>query len=105
LASRSLGNGFWSGEIAWPRIGRIVIARGRDAADVAISTQFGHASLAKFKVITDEIAEVTAYSSAASATAKLSDGVVHRPARIMRPYAPYPHLAQQIVHFPGSDRG
>ena len=39
------------------RIGRIVIARGRDAADVAISTQFGNASLAKFKVITDEIAE------------------------------------------------
>ena len=26
-----------------PRIGRIVIARGRDAADVAISTQFGNA--------------------------------------------------------------
>lgn len=38
------------------RIGRIVIARGRDAADVAISTQFGNASLAKFKVIADEIA-------------------------------------------------
>lgn len=39
-----------------PRIGRIVIARGRDAADVAISTSFGPAKLAKFQVVTDEIA-------------------------------------------------
>jgi transglutaminase-like putative cysteine protease len=37
-----------------PRIGRIVIARGRDAADVAISTAFGSAPLARFKVITEE---------------------------------------------------
>ena len=36
-----------------PRIGRIVIARGRDAADVAISTAFGQAPLAEFKVITE----------------------------------------------------
>lgn len=42
-----------------PRIGRIVIARGRDAADVAISTSFGAAKLAKFRVVTDEIAEPT----------------------------------------------
>jgi transglutaminase-like putative cysteine protease len=38
-----------------PRIGRIVIARGRDAADVAISTQFGNASLVRFNVVTDEV--------------------------------------------------
>lgn len=38
-----------------PRIGRIVMARGRDAADVAISTSFGTAQLAKFVVITDEL--------------------------------------------------
>ena len=38
-----------------PRIGRIVIARGRDAADVAISTAFGPARLMRFKVITDEL--------------------------------------------------
>jgi transglutaminase-like putative cysteine protease len=38
-----------------PRIGRIVMARGRDAADVAISTAFGPAPLAKFQVITDEV--------------------------------------------------
>ncbi len=35
-----------------PRIGRIVIARGRDAADVAISTSFGFAQLVKFEVVT-----------------------------------------------------
>lgn len=38
-----------------PRIGRIVIARGRDATDCAITTAFGTAFLAKFEVITDEI--------------------------------------------------
>lgn len=38
-----------------PRIGRIVIARGRDAADVAISTAFGQAELVRFKVVTEEI--------------------------------------------------
>jgi transglutaminase-like putative cysteine protease len=37
-----------------PRIGRIVIARGRDAADVAISTSFGRSGLAQFKVHTVE---------------------------------------------------
>jgi len=36
------------------RIGRILIARGRDAGDVAISTAFGPASLQLFKVWTDE---------------------------------------------------
>jgi transglutaminase-like putative cysteine protease len=40
-----------------PRIGRIVIARGRDAADVAISPTFGSATLARFTVITDEVVE------------------------------------------------
>jgi len=40
-----------------PRIGRIVIAKGRDAADVAISTAFGPARLARFKVITDQLVE------------------------------------------------
>ena len=40
-----------------PRIGRIVIARGRDAADVAISTSFGQAKLARFQVVTDEVEE------------------------------------------------
>ncbi|KAB1074029.1 transglutaminase-like domain-containing protein [Methylobacterium planeticum] len=38
-----------------PRIGRIVMAHGRDATDVAISTSFGSALLAKFEVHTDEV--------------------------------------------------
>jgi transglutaminase-like putative cysteine protease len=47
-----------------PRIGRIVMARGRDAADVAISTAFGSAPLERFTVITDEMkAEAPAVAS------------------------------------------
>jgi transglutaminase-like putative cysteine protease len=38
-----------------PRIGRILMARGRDATDVAIVTSFGPCTLAGFKVITDEV--------------------------------------------------
>ena len=38
-----------------PRIGRVLIARGRDATDVAISNTFGLNTLVSFKVWTDEI--------------------------------------------------
>lgn len=38
-----------------PRIGRVLIARGRDAADVAISTTFGPNTLTHFRVWTDEV--------------------------------------------------
>jgi transglutaminase-like putative cysteine protease len=38
-----------------PRIGRILIARGRDATDVAISTSFGASRLAAFKVVSIEV--------------------------------------------------
>jgi transglutaminase-like putative cysteine protease len=44
-----------------PRIGRVVIARGRDAADVAISTSFGRSSLVKFRVVTEEISSANIY--------------------------------------------
>jgi transglutaminase-like putative cysteine protease len=37
-----------------PRVGRIVMGRGRDAADVAMSTAFGVANLARFEVVTRE---------------------------------------------------
>ena len=40
-----------------PRIGRILMAHGRDATDVAITTNFGSAVLAGFEVITDEVLE------------------------------------------------
>jgi transglutaminase-like putative cysteine protease len=38
-----------------PRIGRILMARGRDATDVAISNAFGPNTLVGFKVWTDEV--------------------------------------------------
>jgi transglutaminase-like putative cysteine protease len=38
-----------------PRIGRILMARGRDATDVAISTSFGPCGLLGFKVVTNEV--------------------------------------------------
>jgi transglutaminase-like putative cysteine protease len=38
-----------------PRIGRILIAQGRDAADVPISNAFGPSTLTGFRVWTDEV--------------------------------------------------
>jgi transglutaminase-like putative cysteine protease len=38
-----------------PRIGRVLIARGRDAADVALTTSFGPSTLERFSVWTDEL--------------------------------------------------
>ena len=38
-----------------PRIGRVLIARGRDASDVALSSAFGPNTLVSFKVWTDEV--------------------------------------------------
>ena len=38
-----------------PRVGRVLIARGRDACDVAISTTFGPSTLTSFRVWTDEV--------------------------------------------------
>ena len=39
------------------RIGRIVMARGRDAGDVPITMCFGPNSLLRFEVVTDEVVE------------------------------------------------
>ncbi len=52
-----------------PRIGRVLLARGRDAVDVAISTSFGPNTLQNFTIWTDEIAEF---------------GVSHRPPGVSR---------------------
>jgi transglutaminase-like putative cysteine protease len=38
-----------------PRIGRVLMARGRDATDVAISNTFGPNTLSSFRVWADEI--------------------------------------------------
>jgi transglutaminase-like putative cysteine protease len=52
-----LGGAWWTFDARHnrPRIGRILMARGRDATDVAITTSFGRADLVGFKVTTDEI--------------------------------------------------
>jgi transglutaminase-like putative cysteine protease len=42
-----------------PRIGRILMARGRDAADVALTTSFGVNQLHSFQVWTDEVPPAT----------------------------------------------
>jgi transglutaminase-like putative cysteine protease len=44
------------------RQGRILIARGRDAADVAITTTFGPHTLDRFQVKTDEVSGTPAFS-------------------------------------------
>lgn len=41
-----------------PRIGRVLMARGRDAADTALTTSFGPAKLVDFHVHTDELAQL-----------------------------------------------
>jgi len=52
-----LGGRWWDMDAHhnYPRIGRILMATGRDAADVAITTSFGRAELTRFYVETYEI--------------------------------------------------
>jgi transglutaminase-like putative cysteine protease len=53
----------WLGDRWWtldarhnhPRIGRVLMATGRDASDVALTTAFGSATLKKFYVVSDEV--------------------------------------------------
>jgi transglutaminase-like putative cysteine protease len=53
----------WLGDRWWtldarhnhPRIGRVLMATGRDASDVALTTAFGSATLKKFFVVSDEV--------------------------------------------------
>jgi transglutaminase-like putative cysteine protease len=54
-----LGGRWWSFDARnnQPRIGRILMATGRDAADVAITTTFGTSWLNRFLVVTDEVVE------------------------------------------------
>jgi transglutaminase-like putative cysteine protease len=51
-----LGDRWWTLDARHntPRIGRVLMAVGRDAADVAITTSFGNAVLTGFAVVTDE---------------------------------------------------
>jgi transglutaminase-like putative cysteine protease len=45
------------------RIGRVLMAVGRDAADVALTTSFGSARLRNFTVVTDEVKETSQIAS------------------------------------------
>ena len=47
-----------------PRIGRILMATGRDAADVALTTNFGCATLKKFEIVTEEVGTPVASAAA-----------------------------------------
>ncbi len=46
-----------------PRIGRILMARGMDATDAAISVAFGHAQLDEFQVVTEEVGDQRPFQS------------------------------------------
>ena len=46
-----------------PRIGRVLMATGRDASDVAITTSFGAANLRHFFVVTEEVFEAVPTAS------------------------------------------
>jgi transglutaminase-like putative cysteine protease len=50
-----LGDRWWTLDARHntPRIGRVLMATGRDATDCAFTTSFGHTSLAKFVVVTE----------------------------------------------------
>ena len=60
-----------------PRIGRILMACGRDAADVALTTSFGSAILEEFRVWTDEIPreEVQSFLEAPDLAAEGTDSL------------------------------
>jgi transglutaminase-like putative cysteine protease len=42
-----------------PRIGRILVARGRDAADCALTNTFGASRLVQFDIVTEEVSSVS----------------------------------------------
>jgi transglutaminase-like putative cysteine protease len=52
-----LGDRWWTLDARHnqPRIGRVLMATGRDAADVALTTSFGSAELRKFLVVSDVV--------------------------------------------------
>jgi transglutaminase-like putative cysteine protease len=62
-----LEDGWWTFDARnnRPRIGRVLMATGRDAADVAITTSFGTAWLKSFTVVTDEVVPLTIGTSGA----------------------------------------
>ncbi|MDP4022349.1 transglutaminase family protein [Methylobacterium sp. NEAU 140] len=62
-----------------PRIGRIVMARGRDATDCALTTSFGPAYLVRFDVHTDEAPETGVHETGVQETGVQETGVPEAP--------------------------
>jgi transglutaminase-like putative cysteine protease len=52
-----LGDRWWTVDARHnhPRMGRVLMATGRDASDVALTTAFGSAQLKTFQVVSDEV--------------------------------------------------
>ena len=46
-----------------PRIGRVLMAVGRDASDVAMTTSFGMANLTQFTVVSEQLPQASATSA------------------------------------------
>ena len=60
-----LGGRWWTFDARFnvPRIGRVLMAVGRDAADVALTTSFGSTRLRSFTVVADEVKETSQAAS------------------------------------------
>ena len=54
-----LGGRWWTFDVQHnqSRLGRVLMATGRGAADVAITASFGDTRLTRFTVVTDEVIE------------------------------------------------
>ncbi|WP_380788514.1 transglutaminase family protein [Sphingomonas sp. R86521] len=59
-----------------PRIGRILMAAGRDAADTALTTAFGAARLSRFEVHAGEMSDCASRTVARHAPLALHDGIL-----------------------------
>ena len=78
-----------------PRIGRILMATGRDATDVALSTSFGASTLAGFKVVTEEVAHAAPHL--------LQEAAARRPCEVDMP--PASRVAVFADALPRASRG
>jgi transglutaminase-like putative cysteine protease len=63
-----LGGRWWTFDARHniPRVGRVLMAVGRDATDVAMTTSFGRADLVSFGVVSDEVIEEGSSTNAVS---------------------------------------
>src|SRR6202012_4732674 len=92
-----------------PRICRILMATGRDAADVALSTSFGRMHLAKFFVVSDEVTaeEKSMPSDLLFVYGTLMRGYSHPMARLLSANAEFLGQAScrgrlyRVKHYPG----